>query len=291
MSDPKDDLEIIIEDDPPAAPAPVVETPGAEKNGKTKPLAAEEGIEALKAKLASSTTEAASERAAREAAERRAAQSAAEAATATKSAKDGELTLIGNAIGAIAQAQDANKTAYAAALAAGDYTTAAEIQSQMSTNAAKLVQLESGKAMLEEEAKRPPVQRQEIADPVERLAAQLSPRSASWIRSHPDFARSPDMYNRVVRADAAAWGAGIERDSDAYFDHVERTLGLKQDGTRQDAAPPAAPGGHRGVPGENGSRQSVRLSKEEVEMAEMQGMTVQEYAQNKRLLQAEGKMQ
>ena len=95
---------------------------------------------------------------------------------------------------------------------------------------------------------------------------------------------------------------GIAPDSDEYFAVVESALGIAkpapkeaatEDGVlsaaaakpERDTAPPAAPVS-RGGP----SSRSVRLSAEEIEMAEMSGVTAEEYARNKAALQKEGRM-
>lgn len=284
-----EDIEIIIEED--TAPEVVVE---GEKTPKV--VTPEEGIDQLKANLEASKREAETERNARAEAERRAAQSAGVAERATKEVQDTNLTLVTNAIETIKQSSEMLKANYAAALAAGDHNEVAEIQFKMSESAAKLMQLEAGKAELEIEAKRPAPVRQEQADPVERVAAQLSPRSAAWIRAHPEYARTQEAYQKVVRADAGAWGAGIERDTPEYFEHVERALGLKADDApvREEgrrSAPPAAPVNRQPVTAEGGRKETIRLSREEVEMAENMGLTPQEYAANKKMLKDTGRMQ
>lgn len=281
MAEKDDDIEILIEAD-----APVEEK-------KPEALSAEEGIEKLKAELAAEQTRSAQERTARAEAERRAAQAGSAREAAERSAKDNELAVVTGAIETIQQAQSTAKTAYAAALTAGDFNAAADLQEQISTNAAKLQQLESGKVFLSEEVKNPPPRREEprITDPVEAMASQLTAPSAAWIRAHPEYARDQALYEKMVRADAAAWGSGIQRDTPEYFEHVEKSLGMRQEARqeRRETPPPAAPSGGRQAPGESGKR-VVRISPEELEIAEMNGMTPQEYMKEKEALRAEGRL-
>lgn len=288
------ELEILIEDDVPAAGAEggTVEKPEKKEIDPTEAIAKLKGdLEASKRETSAATTRATQ-------AEHVARQAAADASARTKEVADTNLALVSNAIDSIETAQASAKAALRAASAEGNHEAVADLMEQMSENSAKLLQLRSGKAAMEEDAKtvkREPTRETPLADPVENIASQLNPKSAAWIRSHPEYAKSPDMYQKVVRADAKAWGEGIERDTPEYFAHVEKTLGISSGDNpsreRNDPPPAAAPGGgSRELGQERPSSQVVRLSKDEVEMAENLGMTPQEYAKNKISLQKEGRI-
>ena len=66
-------------------------------------------------------------------------------------------------------------------------------------NAAKLAQLEAGKNALEKAPK--PVPRAP-ADPVEAYVAEVAPqwpRSAQWLRSHPDFVTDKNKNQQMLK--------------------------------------------------------------------------------------------
>lgn len=280
---PEPEIKVAEQEDKPAIvePAPVV--------------AAEEGIETLRANLAA-------EKSARLAAEGREREAQARANNAGKEVQDTNLALVTNAIAQVNQDSDMLEGNYAQAMTDGDFASAAKIQRQMAANAAKLQQLEAGKIGLEAEAAKP---REEprIADPVEALASQLSPRSAAWVRSHPEYATDQRLYQKMLAAHNLAVADGLRTDSDDYFGSIEDTLKIRArepeietalssaaEGTRRQS-PAAAPVSRGG--GMDGARKpgTVRLSAAEVEMAGQMGMTVSEYAQSKQDLITEGKMQ
>lgn len=307
-----DDLEIIIEDDPvtkPAAPDAAAPPAAVAKDSADAPnddIDPAEALKKLKGDLERSKQEAATERTGRLDAERRAQASGNEAATRAKEVYDSNLALVTNAIENLEGAQGTAKASYAAALAAGDHEQAADFNMQMAENAANLLQLRNGKATMEEEAKNPrrpePTREPDRSDPVEFIAKQLTTQSAAWVRAHPEYARDDNLWSRVIAADGLAKSYGIKTDTPEYFAHVEKTLGIghNDDGGRRidrhvdsDTPPPAAaPGNGSKAPGDEGPRNgAVRLTREEVEIAEMNGLTPQEYAKNKLLLKKEGRMQ
>lgn len=289
--------EIVVED-------AKEEHKGADKKEKMP----DEGIDELKRMLeAERELRAEAERVAQQNAE--IAQMAAQhAQKAEKNVQDSNLQLIVNAIDAFQKDNDTLKMHIRDALQAGDYDKAADLQSAMSMNNAKLLQLQNGRAALQERLAQPvqpvqppaPVQRR---DAVEELASQLSPRSAAWIRAHPECARDTKMFNKMVGAHNFAIGEGYIPDSDAYFDYIESQLGFKQTRTEESeqevmseaskptasrSAPPPAPSS-RAASG-TGRPTVVRLSPEEREMAQMMGMTPEDYAKNRESLKKEGRL-
>lgn len=259
---------------------------------------AEEGIEALRANLER-------EKSARLASEAREREANARANNAGKEVQDTNLALVTNAIAQVNQDSDMLEANYAQAMTDGDYAAGAKIQRQMAANAAKLQQLENGKTALEAEAKNPRREEPRVeSDPVEALAGQLSPRSASWVRSHPEYATDPRLYQKMLAAHNLAVADGVKTDTDDYFEAIEDTLKIRRrepereeetalsgaaDGTRRQS-PAAAPVSRGG--GMDGQKKpgTVRLSAAEVEIAALNGQTVQEYAANKAALIAEGKL-
>lgn len=253
-----------------------------------------EGIEALKAQLER-------EKAARIAAEKRAHEAAEASVKAQTEVQDSNLSLIVNAIETIKQNAEVLKTNYRDAAAAQDWDRVAEIQQAMSTNAAKLLQLEQGKEALEQ-APKPKAPPPPQIDPVEALASQLSPRSAEWIRRNPQFVTDPRSYQRMIAAHNLVINEGVPADTDEYFAEIETILKVRkapppepvEDAmadaakvTQRRSAPPASAPVSRG----SASRPNVvRLTPAEREIAASMQMTEQEYAKNKLALQKEGKL-
>lgn len=230
--------------------------------------------------------------------------------TATKAAaevQDSNLQLISGAIDKLKRESDYLKSNFKEAMTVGDYDTAAQIQETMSLNAAKLLQLQNGKASLEEKLANPQPATPQSNDPVERVASTLSPRSAAWIRAHPQCITDQRMYQKMVGAHNIAMADGYIVDSDAYFDAIEQQLGFKKAPPPQvddseevalsaAAAPvqkrtaPAAAPTTRTASGTPSKSQVVRLSAEMREMASMMGMSPEDYAKNMVALKREGKL-
>lgn len=261
----------------------------------------DEGIKELRAKLEN-------EQVARADAERRAREMQQNASRANMEVQDTNLQLIQSAMENVKRNSDILKQHYAAALQAGAFDKAAEIQEHMGINSAKLLQLENGRsalqARLENEKNQPAPQ---MADPVEQVASQLSPRSAAWVRSHPQCITDKRLYQKMVGAHNIAVADGYSPDTDEYFDFIEGQMGFNRNSTRhtevevdEPMSAASAPAQKRGAPsaapssrtasGNNGSKNVVRLSSEEREMAQMMGMTPEEYGKNKLALKREGKL-
>ena len=232
------------------------------------------------------------ERAMRMEAERR-----AHAATVDK--EDTDIQLVRSAIDTLGRENELARQRLQYAMQTGNFADQVAIQDEISEYKAKLLQLQNGLDAMQSKPKAAPPQ-MVPADPVEAFAARLTPRSADWVRSHPEFVRDPAKNRKMIAAHELAVADGIVPDTDAYFESIEATLRIKpaavqaeEDASataakvvqRRDAAPAAAP-----VSRGQSSRNVVRLSAAEREMAEMMGMKPEEYARNKLALQNEGKM-
>jgi len=291
----KDDDQIEIEVD--AAPD-VVDDVKVETAVDRKVVNTDDALQALKSQLSQ-------EKSARADAERRAQEAANYAYTAQGEARDSNLNLLTNALATIEQTNEILKANYRDAMSVGDFDRAADIQSDMSLNAARRLQLEQGKQAMESEPtpQAPQPYNPYQNDPVEALASQLSGPSARWVRSHPEYATDQRLYQKMLAAHNLAMADGIPVDSDDYFAEIESTLKIGQSASRayddptdtaakvtqRRSAPPAAPVSRSGsAPGDRPN--VVRLTPQQVEMAEMMGMTKEEYAKNLRALQKEGKM-
>jgi len=290
----EDQIEIQL-DEPVKAKEPEIEIVKAEDvPAKPKPELPRE-VRELKFQLEQ-------EKLARAEAEKRARMAAEREYVAKNEVTDTNLSLINNAISSTQQETGYLKAGYREAMATGDYDRAAEIQQRMSDNAARLLQLENGKDAIERQGRQVAPQYQQPSDPVEALASQLSPRSASWVRNNPQFATDPRLFQKMIAAHNLALADGLQPDTDDYFATVEETLRIRRPEptyddpmaasatvTQKRSAPPAAPVS-RGGNGTGSTPNRVTLSAAEREMAQMMGMTNQEYAQNKLSLQKEGKL-
>jgi hypothetical protein len=285
--------EIVVNEAVEAAPEP--------EAAPEEEITPEVGIKALQHQLEM-------ERQARAEAEKRARYAESNASKASQEVQDSNLQLIASAIESVNRSTQMMKRDYAAAMAAGNFEHAAEIQSHMSINAAKLLQLENGKAALEQRIANPPPKAPEAPmDPVEEVASQLSPRSAAWVRAHPECVRDRKLYMKMIGAHNFAIADGYVADTDEYFAEIERQMGMRKQPTAvsqqeteepssmaakpmaKKAPPPAAPSSRTASNG-SGGRNTVTLNAAEREMASIMGMTPEEYAKNKVALKKEGKL-
>ena len=294
MSDNEDIVEILLEDDKNIAKDDTIDV-RVDENAKKRTIEPEEGINDLKMKLEQ-------ERNSRIEAEKQARQATEAAVHAKNEVQDTNLHLVKNAIDTVKRNNDILKYNYSEAMAVGDYTKAAEIQEGMSMNTSKLMELERGRSHMESAPKYEVPQQQRPSDPVEALASQLSPRSADWVRRNPQCVTDPRMYQKMVAAHNLAMADGYQADSDDYFGFVEDTLRISKRvdvgeddpmsasaKVTQRRSPPAAPVSRSGTG--TGSRPNVvRLTKAEAETAKDLGMSEQDYARNKLLLQKEGRL-
>lgn len=294
------EIQLDLEDMAPVEDEKPAKAEKQEKLAANDEESPEKGIAELKKRLEE-------EQKARWEAENRVRQQQAEVQKVHVASQDKDLTLINGAIKQVKTSNDMLKNEYKAALTAGDYDKAADIQESMAVNAAKLLQLENGKVALENKLKQPVEPMARTNDPVEQVASQLSPRSASWVRAHPECVRDQKLYAKMIGAHNFAVADGYVPDSDAYFDFIEKSLGYK-DATepsesveaaenpqaqsaqvsRPRSSPSAAPTSKIASSGARNSN-VVRLTAQEREIAEMMKMTPEEYARNKVLAQKEGR--
>jgi hypothetical protein len=181
----------------------------------------------------------------------------------------------------------------------------AEIQQEMANNSHRLNELERGKAAMEAKPRQEPPRTPVASDPVEALASQLSPRSAQWVRSHPEYATNPILREKMIAAHRLAVADSLAPDTDDYFSYVEGILKIRKSEpapvqgeeatstaakpVQRRSSPPAAPVSRSGT-GDGSRPNVVKLTSEEREMAQMMGMTDKQYAENKLKLIQEGRM-
>lgn len=185
----------------------------------------------------------------------------------------------------IAQAEAeaiAAEQAYAAAFEAGDAMAVARAQRAMSTAVSRKDRLAEALEDLKDEIKtkpaptREPPQRRSQApqDPVEAFASNMTPKSAAWIRAHPEAITDRKKNLRMLAADNLARADGVEVESEEYFRRVEDAIkdpvvAKKPAGevTIRPSAPAAGGGNPGGSNTLNGGGTEVRLTRGEAASA------------------------
>jgi hypothetical protein len=181
------------------------------------------------------------------------------------------------------QAAEAEATAaereYVAAAEAGDFAAQARAQRKISGAEARIQRLKEAEGDLKDQTATKPAPRQEArqqpsADPIEQFTKGMSPKSAAWIRNHPDCVTDPKKHARMMAAHNLAIADDIAPDTPEYFERIEAGI---TPATKTQAQPeaktvnirpsaPVAPAGNAGG-GMNGGGQSVTLTRREVEAA------------------------
>jgi hypothetical protein len=297
----------------PAPETPTVEVETAPETPAAVPekttLSTEDGLKKLQKQLDD-------ERALRIQAQNRANDAAHGEAAARTDVQKTQLDLVTSAIERVTQANDTLEDQYAAAMTAQDFKAAAKVQRQMSDNSAKLAQLEAGKNALEKAPK--PTPRASV-DPVEAYVADVAPqwpKSAQWLRAHPDFVLDKNKNQQMVAAHQLALARGHAVESDGYFASIEKTLDLTpavakvepptiaDDDPMADAAKPVNGSGRQAAPAAPVSRSGngggskpgrVTLTKDQQEAAYASfpdsKTPLEDYGRQLAALRKEGKLQ
>lgn len=195
--------------------------------------AREKALNDLKRQYENQKRIAEAEREARKQAELYARQQAQHIGRAQNEVQDSNLRIIMNAIDSTEQAAAVAERDYAEAMAAGDYALAAKAQRAMAQAESHLLQLNNGKQKIEEalsqttegsvyEPQVPSFEPQIQRDPVDVYAERLTPKSAQWLREHPDAA---NKIGKLTRAHQDALEDGIIAESDEYFDYINNRMG------------------------------------------------------------------
>lgn len=228
-----------------------------------------------------------------------------------KELHESNLATVTSAIDTIKRENGLLRSEFTRLMSAGEYDEAAKINEQVSINAARLVQLENGKAAMETApVPTPAAPPQRSFDPVEEFCKQVSPKSADWVRAHPEFVTDRRKYDCMIAAHVMTMNKpGMVGDTDAYFESVEsilRSQNLLADAaarpsasqplssaadTQQrrngaDRSPPAAPAND----GAGAGSGAARLTKAQREAAEASGLSEKDYYENVVALKKEGRL-
>jgi hypothetical protein len=191
----------------------------------------------------------------------------------------------------------------------GDFKTAAEINKRIGRLGGALAIAEREKQALQQQRQQPqrqpprqqqPPQRQLPTDPLERAIAGRTPATQAFLRKHPDLIRGDGTLKKAaIDLHDKAIDAGYTVDTEEYFRQIEKMMG----GNGQAPAPSEngnsaqrvsgysapvtrgpAPGGDNLAPGQ------FRLTAKMRRLAEEQGVTPSEWANNYVKLLKEGRI-
>ena len=207
-------------------------------------------------------------------------------------------------------------------MAEGNYQAAAEAQRAISRAEAHLLQLQNGKQKLEEhlqqstaegsvyEQQMPNFEPQVPQDPVEVYASRLLPKSAQWLRNHPEVV-SQNKVPKLTRAHQDAIEDGLVAESPEYFKYIEDRLGystpqyeepvrevapVRETPKKSLASAPVTSSASAISSRSSGNSNTMVLSSAEVEMAILaepelpRDKAIESYARNKAYLIKQGKL-
>lgn len=287
MADGDKELDVVVGDSEPG------------DKGKTDEKSVDEQLAEMRAELDR-------ERAARTDAERRANEAGGEVAKSAEQVRQSHLTTMSTAVEVLTQKRMALRREKIAAKTDGDFEREAELDDALMETIQQINEISKGKTLLEATPAQQPRRIVRSGDPVvEGVAASLTPKSADWVRAHPEYARDTKLLNRMKAAHfevVAELGEEIaNNETPEYFAAVEQKLGLSgrtsarngdaagEGGANvtvtSDAAAPVQARQQRDVqpspaPGQSGGTRTrtVRLTPEEQEAAKINHMSHEEYA-------------
>lgn len=253
-------------------------------------------IDALQKQLDALKEENARNRAAFEQKAREATEALTTAHQATSYAMQSDYDLVNTEINNSKARQEAIKREMKVARETGDTDREADLINEAARIGVRLQHSEERKVQIEarhrQEQARREAQRAQPADPIEAALQSVSPKSAAWLRSHPECITDDVMNAKVLLADKEARRKGFAADTPEYFSYIEEQMGYRQPRRDEDedevetrrpdksdkrqsyAAPPS----RDSAPGASLRPTQKRLSREQVETAEAMGMTPAQYA-------------
>jgi hypothetical protein len=105
----------------------------------------------------------------------------------------------------------------------GDFARSAEAQARIADATLRAQRLEEYNNYLQTAP-----QQTQPADPAEAFAQGRTEASAAWIRQHPEFVRDQRKFVKLQAAHHDALAKDLTPDTSAYFEHVERRIGLRK---------------------------------------------------------------
>ena len=281
ISDEKE-IEVPIEDD-----APVEVVLNGDGGAETTVDSREKALLEVKHQLEEVNRRHEQEKIARQRAEQYAMEQAKAAQSAQADLHSSNYKVVLSGIENMQQTIEQAKRTYSDAMAAGDYAGAAEANNVLVWANSNLKSLLDGKSDIEQylqttegrvadASAAPQAQYEQAAPPpltpeqqFDNMLSRLTPKSASWLRQHPNAAQ--DMNKLSAAHNAATVLKGIPVESPEYFSFIENELGLsnnRSNARRQTigSAPVTSSSPTIGRSGYNGGSTMV-LSAAEVEQA------------------------
>lgn len=219
---------------------------------------------------------------------------------------DSRLLVIDSTIQTNETKLNAAKSKYKEALESGDYDAQVEAQAEIADVTVALRSAKLGKDRLEQEIEQAKEAPQTETDKFEKWADdnRIHPRSRAWLREHMDYVTDSLKNAELMVAHQKAVRAGVQLNTDAYFEALETNLGLRSndggvDGgqeTETETSAPAAPVSRSVQPSGSRSASPVpgitvlgpgryRVTKEIAEAAQISGLTTKEYVEQALKLQ------
>ena len=316
----KDD-DFLIELDPDGEAPKGGKPEGETRQEKIDTSANDTAIEAMRRQLKAMEDERNAAIREREEAARQAREAAADATKAKGDAARSHYDMINGYIATGKARSEAIKREMKAANEAGDTDRLADLQMEAASIATRLLQYQDAKSDIEARAEaekerrsaepvRQERQPERPSDPFEAYVQSLSKESQSWLRQHRECVTDPEKNAEVMLGHQRALKKGLRADSQEYFDYLDEHMGYAQPKRQEqpletaddevevidDAKPeprrsmPAAPVS-RATPSREGqvSGNRIKLTRQQVEMAESLGMTPAEYGQHLIKLTKEGR--
>lgn len=173
-------------------------------------------------------------------AERIAQQQYQAARSATEQAAVTNYDLIVNAMSAAEQRIEALKKEAQQAGEQGDIKRQVDLMEQVADARHNFNELRTGKEAMEARARDerarqeyaaanpPPQQPVSVEEQFEAAISNMSGPTQQWLRAHPDAITNPQRRDLVFAAHTLAINHGIQPDTPAYFDYIERAAHYKQ---------------------------------------------------------------
>jgi hypothetical protein len=247
MADETEEVVIVkVDEEPPAATETKTEVKAGTggEDAVIGDLAAQ--YKALEATAEQRKKEIEDERRRRAAAERETARARMDADAARSQVATSNLETISTALASANAEVEAAKREIVRAGQEGDYEAQGAAYERLA--AAKALSLRYDEAKADLESRRPDTTRhtpERVAepkqDPVEAYISNRTERTASWLREHTDYITDSRKNSKLTAAHYDATGEGLQPDTDEYFQHVERFLGLSGDEPVKTEQPRVAP--------------------------------------------------
>jgi hypothetical protein len=236
MAGEDDEIVVTIEGEAPPPTDEIVKlNDETQQVQKTNTAGDDDIVSSLKAQLAEKQTalDSATQRATHAEANlgqanQRARQFEQEATDARSRAEESSRNTIDHGIAAAKAESQAAEEALQSAFDAGNAKGVAEANRRLARAQSDLVLLENSKVDAPAAPERRATTAPQPSDQVEHFISQHTQRTQDWMRAHRDYVTDPQKNTKMIAAHWDAVAAGLAPDSDAYFQHVEKKVGIRK---------------------------------------------------------------